>query len=432
MRLVSRLAPGVISLVLLAPLARADDATTSPPASISPPAADAVRSDAARSKIPLRVVRVMPESRQALLFDRTRATHVLVEIGAKLDGYTVADIDDDSVTLVRDGREVVLMAPLPGDRPIDRTALSPRSLDGAAPTSPPVRAPDGVVAPPARSSEAAASAGVLAAPVDPYGDTAIRVAVAPGAPASSVPSSAPAGSEGGIRVVSAPSLGPSAPGEGGIRVASAPATSAEPAGAPRSEVQTVSGAPAAPIRAASAAGIQPASVARADQAPLDAHALADVFASAHAGRCPQSPCQVANPPTRPSEVRVTSAAPEGPAPRSVSLRDDAGSPRSDDRSELVAIARGDLDRALADFAALSAGIRARFSTSGVIVDSVGDGTIFQRAGLRAGDVITTVDGQRLHTLDDAANLYARASATKAMTAQILRAGRPATLRVVIQ
>jgi len=415
-----RLASGVLSLVLLAPLARADEATT-------PPQADAVRGDAARSKIPLRVVRVMPESRQALLFDRARATHVLAEIGAKLGGYTVSDIDDDSVTLVRDGREVVLMAPSPGDRPIDRDALAPRSPDGAAPL--------------ARSSEAAASAGASAAPVDPYGDTAIRVAAAPGAPVPLAPAGASPGSEGGIRVVRAPSTGPIAPGEGGVRVASAPAPSGftdaarantEPAGSPRGEVPTAaSGAPAAPIRAVSAAGIQPASAARADQPTLDAHALADVFASPHAGRCPQSTCEVANPATRPSEVRVTSAAPES-SPRSVSLRDGAAGLRSDDRGAPVAIARGDLDRALTDFAALSAGIRARFSASGVIVDSVGDGTIFQRAGLRAGDVITTVDGQRLHTLDDAANLYARASAIKAMTVQIVRAGQPATLRVVIQ
>jgi len=417
-----RLVSGVFSLVLLAPLARADEATTPPQAAT----ADAVRSDAARSKIPLRVVRVMPESRQALLFDRARATHVLTEVGAKLSGYTVADIDDDSVTLVRDGREVVLMAPSPGDRPMDRDALAPRSPDGAAPL--------------ARSSEAAASAGASAAPVDPYGDTAIRVAAAPGAPAPLAPAGASPGNEGGIRVVRAPSTGPIAPGEGGIRVASAPAVPSgfadaaranpEPAGSPRDEAPT--SAPAAPIRAVSAAGIQPASAARADQPTLDAHALADVFASAHGGRCPQSTCEVTNPATRPSEVRVMSAAPESSAPRSVSLRDGTAGRRSDDRGEPVAIARGDLDRALADFAALSAGIRARFSASGVIVDSVGDGTIFQRAGLRAGDVITTVDGQRLHTLDDAANLYARASAIKAMTVQIVRAGQPATLRVVIQ
>jgi S1-C subfamily serine protease len=77
-------------------------------------------------------------------------------------------------------------------------------------------------------------------------------------------------------------------------------------------------------------------------------------------------------------------------------------------------------------------MRASFSSTGVVIDGVGDGTIFQRAGLRSGDVITAVDGVRLRSLDDAANLYARAATAKAINAQIVRAGRPATLHVVIQ
>jgi S1-C subfamily serine protease len=96
------------------------------------------------------------------------------------------------------------------------------------------------------------------------------------------------------------------------------------------------------------------------------------------------------------------------------------------------ISRGDLDRALADFAGLTAAVRGSFSAAGVTVESVGDGTIFQRGGLCAGDVITAVDGARLRSLDDAANLYARASTAKAMTVQIVRGGKPVTLRVVIQ
>jgi S1-C subfamily serine protease len=77
-------------------------------------------------------------------------------------------------------------------------------------------------------------------------------------------------------------------------------------------------------------------------------------------------------------------------------------------------------------------VRGSFSANGVAIDAVGDGTIFQRAGLRAGDVVTSVDGVRLRTLDDAANLYARASSARAITAQVVRAGKPITLHVVIQ
>jgi S1-C subfamily serine protease len=96
------------------------------------------------------------------------------------------------------------------------------------------------------------------------------------------------------------------------------------------------------------------------------------------------------------------------------------------------VSRGELDGALADFAGLAGGVRASFSANGVAVQDVRDGTIFQRAGLRAGDVITSVDGVRLRSLDDAANLYARASTARVFTAQIVRGGKPMTLRVVIQ
>jgi hypothetical protein len=47
-------------------------------------------------------------------------------------------------------------------------------------------------------------------------------------------------------------------------------------------------------------------------------------------------------------------------------------------------------------------------------------------------VIASVDGVRLRSLDDAANVYARASTANAMTAQIVRGGKPMTLHVAIR
>jgi len=98
----------------------------------------------------------------------------------------------------------------------------------------------------------------------------------------------------------------------------------------------------------------------------------------------------------------------------------------------VVLSRRDVEAALADFGRLTASIRGSFSASGVVVDAVSDGTLFQRAGLRAGDVIASVDGIRLRSLDDAANLYARASSASAITAQIVRGGKPMTLHVAIR
>jgi S1-C subfamily serine protease len=155
-----------------------------------------------------------------------------------------------------------------------------------------------------------------------------------------------------------------------------------------------------------------ADAARApDKQTADARALADILTADHPSRGPRGPVELPAP-TRGAEVRTT--APSGSPP-----------------GDAIAISRSDLDSALADFARLTAGVRGSFSANGVAIDSVGDGTIFQRAGLRAGDVVTSVDGVRLRTLDDAANLYARASTARAMTAQIVRAGKPITLHVVI-
>ncbi|MDQ3365623.1 MAG: hypothetical protein M3680_09355, partial [Myxococcota bacterium] len=52
-----------------------------------------------RSKVPLRVVKILSDSDQALLFDKHRGRHVLVEVGATVGEYTVDAITDDEVTL---------------------------------------------------------------------------------------------------------------------------------------------------------------------------------------------------------------------------------------------------------------------------------------------------------------------------------------------
>ena len=98
----------------------------------------------------------------------------------------------------------------------------------------------------------------------------------------------------------------------------------------------------------------------------------------------------------------------------------------------ILLSRTEVDAALGDFVQLTAAIRGVFSASGVVVDAVSDGSIFQRAGLRGGDVIMTVDGARLRSLDDAANIYARAAMAKVISTQILRTGKPMTLHIAIQ
>src|SRR5882724_9400078 len=104
-----RLVTGILALTLFASFARAEDTRTTEPAESAASAGSAA--DVIYRKVPLRVVRIMAQSHQALLFDRSRATHVLAEVGSKIDGYTVEAIDDDDVTLRLEGKQIVLAAP---------------------------------------------------------------------------------------------------------------------------------------------------------------------------------------------------------------------------------------------------------------------------------------------------------------------------------
>ena len=517
-----RLVAGAVAFALFAPIAAADDTSsesTRPTAPASAPGPAAATGKAPRGKVPLRVVRVMPESHQALLFDSRRSTHVLAEVGGQVAGYTVDDIDGDTVTLHRGRQQIVLAAPArlaprataaaspagprgpgprgpgspdtapPGDSAVPRVraastagaaaseAALPSDPAGSSVRSASAAGPVSAQAGPASSAPAAADPAPAAAdpaPLDPYaaaadGDPAVRsveapdaASAAPAGAASASPGSSSAGAEPGIRVSHAPSA-PSAasavvPGEDGVRVASAPeaapaassdtaaapvrvveapGAAASPAAAPSASPDAPSPpAPAAaaptPIAAASIPASAPstpgaapaaapgspaipdvraADTARAaDKQTLDARALADVLTTDPRARGPHDR-EVPSGPTRAAEVRAAPAA--GAA---------AGAP----------ISRSELDGALADFAALTAALRGSFSANGVVVESVGDGTIFQRAGLRAGDVIASVDGVALRSLDDAANLYARAATARAVTAEVVRGGKPVTLRVVIR
>jgi hypothetical protein len=557
-----RLVAGALALTLFASFARAEGPATPAPARPT---------GAAYSKIPLRVVRVMPESRQAQLNDRSRSTHVLVEVGGNVDGYAVEDIDDDEVTLQLGGRQFVLAAPA---RAAERRSAAGSDRGTADHAPRPVRsrsaaAPDSAEADGAEDRTADTSASDPT-PVDPYGEPAIRVAQAPGsensAPPGAAQSSAPAASrpiepgEDGVRVAQAPdepagdaSPSPSAvptssahapsaahrpgirvaqaprsasaqtrhateppisdtranapgpqPSEPGIRAVEAPGAEAIPsppavpsdpyATTPPPAATSAMAPPIAPTQSAprrpgptpaASATMQPlpsdaaaqsiaaptgaatrptppppssasspsAGSSRAplpsDPQTLSARAMADVLTGgggARDGRKPRPSLFVAQTSDVPAGNVPAVASPSSSSePPSYGASASAGPSRSsttpttaDARAasagprEAVLLSRGDVDAALADFAKLTAAIHGSFSADGVVVDAVGEGTLFQRAGLRAGDVIAAVDGTRLRSLDDAANLYARAAKASTLTAQIVRGGKPITLHVAIR
>ncbi len=94
--------------------------------------------------------------------------------------------------------------------------------------------------------------------------------------------------------------------------------------------------------------------------------------------------------------------------------------------------RAEVDRALLDFGKLTSSVKGAFTPTGLRLDKLAEDSLYFKAGLRAGDVVTAVDGKALHNIDDAADLYARSTGVKSATVQVIRAGKPMTLRVAIQ
>jgi PDZ domain-containing protein len=276
----------------------------------------------AGSKVPLRVVRVMPDTHQALLYDKTQGTHVLVEQGKSIDGYLVEDIDEDEVTLVGDtGTEIVLAAPDYRHRHDDDDRAEKTDKKAAAPQDPYASA---------------------TSPQDPYAET------------------------------------PIAAGEGGVRTTEAPSAAA-------------SAAPTAPTapRVAEAPGTAPTT------APATVPAT-----------------------TAPTTAPATEAPPPPP-----SAAWSASTP--------PALTRADVNASLANFGKLAGSVHGSFTADGARLDAIAPDSLFAKAGLHNGDVITAVDGKPLKSLDAAASLYARAAGVKMLTLSVIRAAKPLTLRVVI-
>jgi hypothetical protein len=406
-----RLVVGMLAVVLGSSIAAAEDGA---PTQVE--AKDEATSPApARQRVPIRVVRIMPETNQALLYDRSGGgTHLLVTVGEKVEGYTVEAIDEDEVTLAANGQQIVLTAP---DRPWRRHGGESRSAERSMAERP------------------RAARGGEPAPADPYGGPADPYAT-PGGGASS--GGAPSNNSGGVPGGGVPSGGvPNGVPSGGVPSGSVPSGSvpgpADPYAAEVREVKapswldptlpmptarpvTTTALPPVPAPSSTMTAPAPAPAAPGSASP----ALVPTTTSAPAPAA-AAPAPVATAAAAPAPV-ATAPAPAAAAPAAAALAPAAA----------AVLSRREVDAALADFGALSVAFRASFTPAGVQIDAVLDGSLFAKAGLRAGDVIASVDGKPLRSLDDVAALYARAGALRAVTAQVVRGGKPLTLRAVIQ
>ena len=96
------------------------------------------------------------------------------------------------------------------------------------------------------------------------------------------------------------------------------------------------------------------------------------------------------------------------------------------------IARADLDRELGDFGALSQNVQVTAQPAGGFrLVQVRPGSFFERIGLRSNDVVMRVEGRPINGVDDASAAYAWLRVTNRFSVDLVRDGRPVTLRYVI-
>jgi len=329
--------------------------------------------EVSRSKVPLRVVKLLPETHQVLLLHKNKGTHVVAEVGQDVDGYIVDEIDEDEVTLVApNGAEVILTAP---DMTWRRRQAERKAADAKK-----------------HPVTGAETASTEASPEDPYADAPAVTAAASNAsaPTAAAPSNASATGtpSGEVRVASAgTNAGNAAPPAGVIP--------ADPYADPNAGITAFAEAvgaeppaegPPAPAANGSAPTAKAVPAKAKDDKAVDA---AGTLAAAATG----SPAPVAN---------------------------------------AFTLSRSEVDAALGDFGMTAITFDAKFVAEGLRIDAIAANTLLERAGLKKGDTIMAVDGKPLRSFDDAADLYARMQTAKAATVIVQRAGKPVTLKVTIR
>jgi hypothetical protein len=99
----------------------------------------------------------------------------------------------------------------------------------------------------------------------------------------------------------------------------------------------------------------------------------------------------------------------------------------------VTVTRSEVDTALSDFDRLSREVQLeQNSNRGFKVVGVATGSLAYRLGLRQDDVILSVAGIRLKTLDDAARVYVRVARASTVRVRLRRGGKRFTVTVAIK
>lgn len=92
------------------------------------------------------------------------------------------------------------------------------------------------------------------------------------------------------------------------------------------------------------------------------------------------------------------------------------------RAQRVSLRRSMIDEAIQDVSKLMTEIKIQPHEDGLALSSIKPNSIFRRMGLRNGDVLKSVDGQQIRSVDDALKLYESLKSADRVSVELKRRG----------
>ncbi len=101
-------------------------------------------------------------------------------------------------------------------------------------------------------------------------------------------------------------------------------------------------------------------------------------------------------------------------------------------TQRVSLRRTMIDQAIQDVSKLMTEIKIQPHESGLALSQIKPNSIFRRMGLRNGDVLKSVDGQQIRSVDDALKLYENLKSSNSVTVELQRRGRDRSINYNIR
>ena len=102
------------------------------------------------------------------------------------------------------------------------------------------------------------------------------------------------------------------------------------------------------------------------------------------------------------------------------------------RTQRVSLRRNMINDAMQDVNKLMTDIKIQPNENGLVLSHIKPNSIFRRMGLRNGDVLKSVDGQEIRSVDDALKLYESLKSADSVAVELQRRGRDRTINYNIR